>query len=192
MVCAVDDDKLRAQVRFFLYHTSEKKIRAPDRQGPSVEIEVTDEPPFRIPLASMLDLFSVEYTDASSLGDLDTEFWTALFSEPNDTFDPDSYCHSPWYERCCREERTVGSLKEKGDWDELWLKIHPRKTVNPPTATFSPGTDNTGFEQVRSPRGILVEHHDLNTLSLTLKEKIANPDTPDATQPMCLMVLLKV
>ncbi|MBW4710447.1 hypothetical protein KX928_21870 [Roseobacter sp. YSTF-M11] len=181
VICAHDDDKHREEVRFFLYHTSEKKLRHDDV---TVEIEATGETPFRIPLAELLDYLDVEYTDDSSLGDLETELWTAMFAAPNDSFDPADYCHSPWYERCCREERTVGSLKAKGDWDELWLKMRPCKTVNPPA-------DRDEAESVRLPRGILVEHHDFDQLSLTLKEPIFGPNGDEA-RPMCVMVLLKV
>jgi len=188
VVCADDDDKHNERVRFFLYHSSEKKLRGP---GGTVEIETTGEVPFRIPLASLLDLLHVEYTENSSLGDLETELWQAMFADPNDAFDPADYCHSPWYERCCREERTVGSLKEKGDWDELWLKMRPRKSVNPPPVAVPPGGD-----QIRFPRGVVVEHHDFDTLSLTLKEQILPPPGEDGDagepRPLCLMVLLKV
>lgn len=182
VICAHDDDKHRERVRFFLYHTSEKKLRHEDV---TVEIEATGEPPFSIPLAELLDYLNVEYTDESSLGDLETEFWKAMFAPPNDAFDPADYCHSPWFERCCREERTVGSLKAKGDWDDLKLKMRPCKTVNPPA-------DRDGADSVRIPRGILVEHHDFDSLSLTLKEQIFGPDGNDDGQPMCVMALLKV
>jgi hypothetical protein len=192
VVCAHDDDKHRERVKFFLYHTGEKKIRYKDETVETVEtveIEATGETPFRIPLSELLDYLDVEYTDETSLGDLETEFWTALFSAPNDAFDPTDYCHSPWYERCCREERTVGSMKAKGDWDELWLKMRPCKTVNP-----DPDVDDDGNppEPGRLPRGILVEHHDFDRLSLTLKEKIPRPDNSDEAQPLCVMALLKV
>ncbi len=182
VVCAHDDDKHNERVRFFLYHTSEKKIRNDDV---TIEIETTGEPPFSIPLSELLDYLNVEYTDESSLGDLETEFWKAMFAPPNDAFDPADYCHSPWFERCCREERTVGSIKAKGDWDDLKVKIQPCKTVNPPADT--PGNDS-----VRLPRGILVEHHDFDRLSLTLKEAIIGPDGDEARLPLCVMALLKV
>ena len=182
VVCAHDDDKHNEEVRFFLYHSSEKKIRNDDV---TIEIETTGEPPFSIPLSELLDYLNVEYTDESSLGDLETEFWKAMFAPPNDAFDPADYCHSPWFERCCREERTVGSLKAKGDWDDLKVKMQPRKSVNPPA-------DTPGGDSVRYPRGILVEHHDFDRLSLTLKERIIGPDGDEQGLPLCVMALLKV
>lgn len=192
VVCAHDDDKHVENVRFFLYHSSEKKIR---HSNTTIDIEPTGETPFRMPLPALLDYLGVQYTDDSSLGDLETELWKAMFAAPNDQFDPAEYCHSPWYERCCREERTVGSLKSKGDWDDLWMKMVPVKSVNPPNDRV---LDNGLTETVRQPRGILVEHHDFDRLSLTLKERIQSPindDNPDADrepQPICVMALLKV
>lgn len=191
VVCAHDDDQHLEDVRFYLYHSSERRLRF---EGASVEIEASGEPPHRLPLEGLLDYLGVEYSDETGLGDLETELWKAMFAPPNDVFD--DVCHSPWYERCCREERTVGSLKSKGDWDDLWCKFWPCKTVNPPADRI--GDDGTVIETVRHPRGILVEHHDFDRLSLTLKEEILPPVDPNAPdlerepQPLCVMVLLKV
>jgi hypothetical protein len=180
VVCAHDADNVLETVLFYLYHTSEKRLRVPAPGTGSIEIEDED-PPFRIPLVQLLELFSVEYSDASGLGDLETELWTVMFADPNDQIDPSLICHSPWYERCCREERTVGSLKERGDWDELWVKMRPRKTVN---ATTGPNGNVEHF-----PAGVVVEHHDFDTLSLLRRGGAVAGERP---QPLNLMVLLKV
>jgi hypothetical protein len=63
-------------------------------------------------------------------------------SPPNDQFDPDSYCHSPWFEKCCGEKRSVAELKRHGDLDDIYLKIMPRKTAIAALATS--GTSGTG------------------------------------------------
>ena len=93
-VCAVDEDKTARLtqddegVKFYLYHTSEKKLRHPEGgDNESIVIEETDGPIFRTPWSKMLDMLEVEYTASSSLGDLETEFWTSMFSDPNDQFD---------------------------------------------------------------------------------------------------------
>ena len=153
----------------------------------SIVIEETDGPIFRTPWSKMLDMLEVEYTASSSLGDLETEFWTAMFSDPNDQFDPDDYCHSPWFERCCREERTVESLKEKGDWDELWLKMIPRKTVN---LAFQPGAD----EQRVMPLPVNAGHLSHDTVGLAYLSEDLGGANADIQRPdeICLMVLLKV
>ncbi len=179
VVCGHYDGNVVETVLFYLYHTSEKRLRAPAPATDSIEIEDED-PPFRIPLVQLLELFSVEYTDASGLGDLETELWTAMFAAPNDQIAPERICHSPWFEKCCRGERTVGSLKQKGDWDELWVKMRPRKTVN-----VAPDPDgNVGL----FPHNVMVEHHDFDTLSL-LHGPAAGAREPESLN---LMVLLKV
>ncbi|MBO9398551.1 hypothetical protein J7400_17905 [Shimia sp. R9_2] len=186
VICADDDDKRKVEARFFLYHTSEKKISMEGPNGTeTVEIEKRGETPFSIPVSEMLDYLGVEYIDETSLGDLETELWKAMFAPPNDPFDPSDYCHSPWYERCCREERTVGSLKAKGDWDDLKLKMQPVKTVNTPSLERDTTSTN------RHPPEILVEHHDFDRLSLKLRERIPIGNGDDLAN-VCLMVLLKV
>lgn len=189
VVCAHDEDKHVEKVRLFLYHSSEKKIRDPrpksEGGGDSVEIEERGEPVFRIALAQMLSVLDVDYDDNNSLQDLEEELWKKMFDDPNDDFDPDEYCHSPWYEHCCREERTVGSLKEKGDWDELWLKMIPVKSIN-----TRPVVDPLAPHE-RRPRDVFVGHLDLNTIVLRYVNTVEGLDVADPG-PLHVMVLLKV
>jgi hypothetical protein len=191
VVCAHDDDRHVEDVRFYLYHSSERKVRNPRAsetgQPPSITIEETDGPVFKIPLAQMLSLLAVDYNDRTSVQDLEEELWSKMFADPNDDFDPEDRCHSPWFERCCREERSVGSLKDKGDWDELWIKMMPIKTVNlvDTTANVPEGTPR--------PRDLVVAHLDLNTVALRFA--VDEPDQgeePRVPPVLHLMVLLKV
>lgn len=173
VVCAADDDKVAQWVTFYLYHTSEKKLRNPDSNDKKyIEIEISDGQPYKFALSEMLDRYDVKYTDDSSLEDLETEFWKAFFADPNDEFDREQYCHSPWYEHCCREERTVGSLKKKGDWDDLWFQMRPRKTFNYPFINYNDdGADVAEFDKAfpsPAPTQIGVKHYDFDTLGVTL------------------------
>ena len=180
-VCAVDEDKMIQPVTFYLYHSSEKKIRCKGEDGnmETVEIEPTHGCAYKIPLADLLNAYEVEYTPKSSLGDLETEFWQAFFADPNDRFDPEQYCHSPWFERCCREERTVKSLKARGDWDELWVQMRPCKTINYP---WPPPKDKPeSLSPSPSPSQIQVCHYDWNTIGVQLLEK-AVPENPPGLQ----------
>lgn len=179
VVCSEDDEKHLAMVNFFLYHTSEHKIRfTSGGTTVSVEIEPTDGPPYRIAFKDLLALYRVAYAETSSLGDLETEFWKAFFAVPNDKFDDDQYCHSPWFDRCCGEKRTVKDLKDKGDWDDMWLKMTPRKTNN-----------YLSTAQPVAPVSIQVAHFDFNTLGIKdLRTPPVGSGLPDAK----LMVLLKV
>lgn len=162
VVCSEDDQKNQERVYFYLYHSSERKIRftpvgSTASPGPGVEIEPTGATPFRISFADMLAYYKVKYSDSSTLEDLETEFWQAFLGEPNDDFDDDQFCHSPWFDRCCGERRTVADLKSRGDWDELWFKIKPRKMINSQVL-------GTNWD---APQNIQVAHFDFNKLGIT-------------------------
>ncbi len=198
VVCAkgeTKEEETPAQVNFYLYHTSERRIRVPGTPTVTVDIEPPDTQPYRIPFADMLALYKVSYTDTTTLDDLETDFWTAFFADPNDQFDPDQYCHSPWFEKCCGEQRSVKQLKDRGDWDDIWLKMEPTKTAiylkpKPPEITGTPGALSL----------IQVAHHDFDTLGLTLLEDPTYPTVPASDPPLPevskrelkIMVLLKV
>jgi hypothetical protein len=146
----------------------------------------------------------LKYTDDTTLDDLDTDFWRALFSPPNDEFDPDAYCHSPWFEKCCGEKRSVGDLKKHGDFDDIYLKIMPRKTINFPIELRADGTppkvvysyaitaaDEADADAAPEPTNIRVSHLDFDTIALRLLKApvypvslIANAALPGTTQPL--------
>lgn len=195
VVCAEDEaNKNLEYVNFYLYHTSEKKIRF---QNQNVEIESTDPKvhPYKIPFADMLHRYHVDYPDDKGLGDLVADFWTAFFSAPNDSFDQDQYCHSPWFERCCGERTTVKQLKSRGDWDDIWFTMRPKKTINhllTDLGISGPGADPHAYE---SPHNVQVAHRDFDMLVLKLtaepvypKQLIENVKKDE----LKLMVLLKV
>jgi len=205
-------------VNMYLYHTSEKRIRIPGSPPTVVDIEPPDSTPYKIPFADMLDRYKIQYTDTTSLDDLETDFWTAFFSSPNDQFDPDQYCHSPWFEKCCGEKRSVKELKGRGDWDDIWLKMQPRKTINYPWQDSDTDPCLRQGPILRIPIGrepapqapqaptdapskIQVVHFDFDTVGVKL---IGAPDypaalkasgapvPPDFDKEAKLMVLLKV
>ncbi len=193
-------------VNFFIYHSNEKRLRyVPEgnEKAKNVEIESAREPVFRIPLRDLLAWYAVDYDDDSSLGDIETEFWDKIFSDPNDRFDDDQYAHSPWFDRCCRDERTVRSLKQKDDWNEIWVKVMPRKTVNYLTAALSDfDPPINGPRPQPAPTQVEVSHLDLNRVALRLlrepvySDEVAKGlegDDPEtiALKELKLMVLLR-
>lgn len=209
VVCSEDDEKYESWVTFYLYHSGEKKLRFKPEAGAvkNIEIEPADGRAYRIPFADMLHRYNISYTDSSSLEDLETEFWQAFLASPNDSFDDEQYCHSPWFDRCCREQATVGSIKRKNEWDEMWFQMRPRKTVNYPF-TAPAGTPATpDGTPMPAPTQIMVTHHDFDTLSIML---LMNPVYPveavdiegdqtklkvigrDVTEELKVMLLLKV
>ncbi len=187
VICSEDDHVYESFVTFFLYHASESKIRfrpeeTPNLQSISVPIDPVDGHAYRIPFQTMLKLYQVDYTDSSSLDDVENDFWQAFLNDPNDKFSDDQYCHSPWFDRCCREERTVGYIKGRKEWDDIYFQMRPRKTINySPTIAF--GT-NEGPAVWPAPTKIQVVHFDFDTLGLTLVE---NPIlSTDLTSPTSL------
>ena len=197
VVCSKDDAKSKVHVNFYLYHTSEKKIKDPGAAG-SIEIEPTTSRPYKIPFKDMLDRYHVKYTDESSLGDLVTEFWKAIFADPNDEFDEDQYCHSPWFDKCCGEEKTVGDLKKKGDWDDIWFKMVPLKTLNYPGAKPGGGAPTlAATDKPPAPTQIQVVHFDFDTIGIKLLAEPVYPDKvkaeiSDRAKELKVMLLLKV
>lgn len=138
-VCAKSDkteDRMAEWVLFYLYHADEKRVRIPGASQTGVAIDIETDPKFRILWWTLIQQFKeqklLDYTDDTTLDDLEVDFWKAMFKSPpnDDTFDPDSYCHSPWFEKCCGEKRTVGELKKRGDLDDIYLKFAPQKITS--------------------------------------------------------------
>jgi hypothetical protein len=168
VVASEDDNVFKTLTTFFLHHTSERTIRFREEGAggtpESIDIEPPDGHAYRIPFKVMLELYGVEAPEDSNLGDIEAEFWSAFNSAPNDRFDDDQIYHSPWFDRCCGEKRTVRSLAR--DWDDIWFQVRPRKTINY-DVEFAEG-------DVRpAPTQVQVAQFDLDTIGLTL---LGNPD----------------
>jgi len=192
VICSEDDEKHDSWVNFYLYHTSEKRFKPTNLNTNTIIIESTDSKyhPYKIPFSDMLYRYNVQYTDDSSLEDLVTGFWTAFFNDPNDTFDEDQYCHSPWFDRCCREETSVGDLKKKGEWDDLWFQMRPKKTINYTLTTN--GETGSGYQ---FPHNIQISHFDFDTLGVRLLIDPVYPEPPKSkikADEEKVMLLLKV
>jgi hypothetical protein len=191
-VCAKDETPTDAQAQwtlFYLYHADERRLRIPPGTDP---IDIETDPKFRILWKTLLDQFQeeklLEYTDDTTLDDLEVDFWRAMFRSPNDSFDPDASCHSPWFEKCCGERRTVGDLKRHGDFDDIYLKIEPQKTINYPTPTQNlpiPDPTNPANEPYKwyqtEPSNIRVSQLDPDTIVLRLLERPTYPPFPTQT-----------
>jgi hypothetical protein len=203
VVCCEDKLNFPAWTSFYAFHSDERTLRVEVDGGQrlAVEIQPRKGAVSRVPLAAMLEHLKVEVSDDQALSDVLNELWKALFSAPNDLFDDDQYCHSPWFEKCCREDMCVADVKAKKHWDDLWIQWRARKTLNyfPERPT---GNDNTSFHVTPAPTQIQVSHHDFDTLSLELLRppvRLENPEAPDDFPPLevdkdelKLMVLLKI
>jgi hypothetical protein len=188
VICATGesrDDRRDAYVNFYLYHSSENRFKSVTQgSNATFEIEPTDgrNRPFRIPFTQMLQLYNVPFTDSSSLDDLETEFWKRLFeSPPNDEFDEDQYCHSPWFEKCCGEHRTVGALKKSGGWNDIMFQMRPRKVTRFPQTPFN---ESTTLEAIPSARAdVMAMHFDFNSIGLRLLSDPLYPSSPVTSPP---------
>jgi hypothetical protein len=202
-VCAKGEtpqDETVMWVNFYLYHATEKKIRIPKSGGGSItiDIEPTDVQIAKLKFSNLLTLYGVQYTDDTDLEELEASFWAKFFeSPPNDEFDPDQYCHSPWFEKCCGERRSVKELKDRQDWDRIYLKWMPRKTINlfpatlgtaaNPQATFPKGSDQpftttcplggaNNKQTTEAPTQVQVVQYDLDTIGVKLIDYPVYPD----------------
>jgi hypothetical protein len=186
VVCAKGEnasDNVAEWVQFYLYHADEPRLRIPPS---TVPIEIETKPRYRILWKTLIDQLVdqklLTYTDDTTLDDLETDFWRALFRDPNDEFDPDAYCHSPWFEKCCGEQRSVSDLTKHGDFDDIYLKVMPRKTINfpidrpivspgiPANPAVSFGGPATGVDSDAAPEptNIRVSHLDFDSVALRL------------------------
>ena len=204
-ICATSDDDPPTPmwVNFFLYHSGDRTLKGPGG-SPKAVIEAQDQEPFRILFSDLLALYEVKYTPTSSLDDLETEFWKAFWNKPNDEFDQDQYGHSPWFEKCCGEKRTVQQLKDTGAWDDIWFKMVPRKTINYPTSPINNPVvpDPNSFDASVAPTQIQVAHHNFDTVGIKLLADPVYPAVftavesefkrPENTKEMKVMILLKV
>jgi hypothetical protein len=200
VVCREDDETNAAYATFYLCHSDERRIRVTDDQGGrrSVDIQPRDFPDVGIPWADLLTRYGVPYTDTTSLDDLETEFWKAFFSAPNDEFGDDQYCHSPWFERCCKEQQSVREIKSRGDWNDIVFHVRPRKTVN-----FG-GSGAAGEDQrFPHPANVVVQHLDDNRTGVWFLGDAVHDDgdeadarnyigTDEFDRELKVMVLLKV
>ncbi|HXF40066.1 MAG TPA: hypothetical protein VN687_10165 [Blastocatellia bacterium] len=161
-ICSEDDIKTKTNVLFYLYQEEETKITTLVRDATSAEkresvvIEAKDETPFRVSFEEMLSYYGVKDYDDFTLDSVETAFWTAFITQ-NDKFDDDLRCHSPWFDRCCGEKRTVTELKRIGAWKKLWFKVVPHKMIN---VLFSADTT--------APRQVEVRQFDFNTIGVKL------------------------
>jgi hypothetical protein len=159
VVGSADGRQWYDRVHWFLYHRTEMKIRRPEEfpvEDPPVPALITIEdsrgPAFKQRFEDVLLQYGVKYDGQTALGDVVNEFWKKLFSGLNDPFDESSFTNSPWFDRCCGDRRTVESLKRGGEWDDLYLKVVPRKTLNSVAPVW--------------PLGVEVVHYDRNRLGL--------------------------
>jgi hypothetical protein len=202
VVCADGEDKENKFVNFYLYHSTEteQKSAVKPAEKRKIFIEKSDgsEFVFKIRFEEMLKWYEIPCSDSSqSIGDLVAEFWQQLFKKPNDNFDVDQYCNSAWFEKCCGDNRSIGLLKQRNDWDELWFQMRARKTINLPAPLTAIDATPAMY-----PNNLEVVQLDFNNIGVRLigkpyydKKLIdmdARNDNNFAKDELKVMLLLKV
>lgn len=200
VVCADGDEKEDKFVNFYLYHSDEgeqKRVGDPKKKI-TIESSKDDEFVFKIRFDRMLDRLGIKYTPSQSIADVVTEFWETLFKRPNDRFDPDQYCNSPWFEKCCGDNRAMSTLQGRDNLDQLFFKMMARKTINFPAPPATAATES----QALYPNNLEVVHLDFENIGVRLLAKPfydktliandANNDTQINQDELKVMLLLKV
>jgi hypothetical protein len=192
IVAAEDGHVFDALATFFLHHKSESRIRYRPENDPggglqSVDIDPPGGHPYHVPWKHMLELYGVDTPDDATLDEVESEFWQKFNAAPNDTFDDDQYYHSPWFDRCCGERRTVRQLAR--DWDDIYFQIRPRLTVN-----YVRSPDKGGLP-MPAPTMVEVVQYDLESSGVILLDNPVVPQQDPLPWPsdhLKVMVLLKV
>lgn len=184
VVCADGEDKENKFVNFYLYHSTETEQKSaatpPEKRKLFIEKSDDSEFAFKIRFEDVLKWFEIPYANTSqSIGDLVAEFWQQLFKKPSDKFDVDQYCNSPWFEKCCGDNRSIGMLKQRDDWDELWFQMRARKTINSPYPVPQLAVTSTEWPAV-FPNNLEVVHLDFDNIGINL---LGDPYYPPALQP---------
>ncbi len=189
VVAAEDGHVFDTLATFYLHHRSESRIRYRPENTPtgdlqSVEIDPSPGHPYHIPWKHMLELYGVQPPDDATLDEVESEFWSRFNAAPNDRFDDDQYFHSPWFDRCCGERRTVRALYR--DWDDLYFQMRPRLTHN-----YMGSGDEQNGPPLPAPSKVQAVQFDLQSVGLTL---LGPPTVPDGhpTDHLKVLVLLKV
>lgn len=191
-----NDERVAGEAFFFLYNRkAEQRLRVTAGGANSVEIEKSgkSDAQFGIAWSELLSLYGIHIDPRWSLANLENEFWSALFKDPNDRFDDDDHSHSPWFSRCCGEGRKISQIESSGDWDDIYMKMVARKSINvggsPPDV---------------APDAVQVVHYNFNKLGLTYRGggaarvrgggDVIKPGTAEVAtaEAARVMVLLKV
>lgn len=203
-VWADGEDKENKFVNCYLYHSDEgeqKRVGVPKEK---ITIETSDDRDyvFKMRFDRMLDFLGIKYTPSQSIADIVTEFWEKLFERPlNDQFDPDQYGNSPWFEKCCGDNRAMSTLQGRDNVDQLFFKMMPRKTINFQYPVPQIAVTSTDWPAVY-PNNLEVVHLDFDHLGIKLlkapyfDKKLIDADSKNDIklnqEELKVMLLLKV
>ncbi|MFN8475284.1 MAG: hypothetical protein U0822_24085 [Anaerolineae bacterium] len=132
------------------------------------------------PWELLLTEVGVQYNDDYSLNDVINDFLDAFFKAPG--ADEMDHMVSKWIDDH-RDSRTVATLKQRGEWDDIRWAVLPRKLAD--GLALVPGND-----QVQQIVGVDIVHLSYDTVAIQLPANALQP----AGQPgrfLDLMILLR-
>lgn len=177
-VCATDEGEEVRLVTFQIKLSQESKRESMRRRTSILEVEDLETYHTKLKLADLLTLYEVDYSDSTDIEELEASFWDSFLQRTTtDDFDPEQYGHSPAFQRLCKDQRTVGDLKAKGDFDRMILKMVPTKVSwYPPYELDGPKPRPRSTEGETWPHNhIKVVHYDFETLGIRLLGEPAYP-----------------
>lgn len=135
------------------------------------------------PWEMLLTEVGVAYTDDYSLNDVINDFLDAYFKAP--AADEMEHMVSKWIDDH-RDSRTVATLKQRGEWDDIRWAVLPRKLAD--GLALISGAD----QQQGVVVGVDVIHLSYDTLAVQLPTNAFRPAPGgQQSQPLDLMILLR-
>jgi hypothetical protein len=137
----------------------------------------------------MLQELGVVYKDSSSIGDVINDMWAAFRKDPNDEI---KHCATDWIDQCCGKKRTVGDLKEAGEWEDLHVALKPRKCGKGTDVLMRTGP--SGEPEINDDALCQVEigQANYNNLYVKVDEDVFTAVGENPVTDLCLMFLLRI
>ena len=135
------------------------------------------------PWELLLTEAGVQYNDDFSLNDVINDFLDAYFKAP--AADEMDHMVSKWIDDH-RDNRTIGNLKQRGEWDDIRWAVLPRKLADGLAIL-------AGNDRVQQVVGVDIIHLSYDTLAVQIPSNAQIQPAPAGQQPQCLdlMILLR-
>lgn len=142
-------------------------------------------------LETLLYELGVEYKDTSSIGDVLNDMWAAFRRDPNDEI---KHCETDWIEECCGKKRSVGELKEAGEWGDLYVALKPRKCGKGTDILMRVEEDGNVDVNTDALCQVEIGQVNYNALYVRVDEDVftQGSDAVPAVEDLCLMFLLRI
>jgi hypothetical protein len=137
VVCCEDKEEYPAWTTFYTCQGADERTQRYAGAGGAkrrLEIQPRDAPRWGVPFLEFMERYKVPFEPDLSLEAMESKVWEAFFQSPNEEFHDNQICHSPWFDKCCREGKTMRDLKRSGDLEGLVVQFRPCRTINYPSS----------------------------------------------------------